>query len=285
MLRILLTGATGQVGFELARSLQGLGSVIAPGRGQMDLADPAALREVIRAVKPDLIINPAAYTAVDQAERDSVLALRINAEAPAIMAEEAARLGAGMIQFSTDYVFDGTKDGAYTESDTPCPINVYGSSKLAGEHAVSSAGIPHLILRTSWVYGLHGKNFLLTVRRLAQQQDTLRIVDDQFGAPTWSRTIAETTARIVAQRNGRLDAGECGLFHLTAQGATSWHGFAQAILAHPSNPHQPTLLPIPASDYPTPALRPANSRLSCARLMALAGPLPQWDAALAQCLA
>ena len=171
MSRILLTGKTGQVGYELHRSLQGLGEIIALDRKQMDLADLAQVRNVIRQVKPDLIVNPAAYTAVDKAESELELAMRINAEAPAVMAEEARKLGAAMIHYSTDYVFDGLKTTPYAESDPTCPISVYGATKLAGERAIQDAGIPHLILRTSWVYGMRGKNFLLTVLRLAQERD------------------------------------------------------------------------------------------------------------------
>ena len=199
MSRILITGKTGQVGYELERSLQGLGEIIALDRSQMDLADLDQVRDVIRRIKPTLIVNPAAYTAVDKAESEPELALRINGEAPGVMAEEAHKLGAAMIHYSTDYVFDGSKDGSYVETDPTCPINVYGSSKLAGEQAIQATGIPHLILRTSWVYSTHGKNFLLTMLRLAKEREELSIVSDQFGAPTWSRTIADTTAHIVAQ--------------------------------------------------------------------------------------
>lgn len=184
MPRILLTGRTGQVGYELERSLQGLGEIIAVDRSRMNLADLDQVRDVIRTVKPNLIINPAAYTAVDNAESEPELAMRINGHAPAIMAEEAKKLGATMIHYSTDYVFDGTKTTPYTEDDPTCPINVYGHSKLAGEQAIQASGIPHLILRTSWVYGMRGKNFLLTMLRLAQERDELRIVADQHGSPT-----------------------------------------------------------------------------------------------------
>mgnify|MGYP001964497183 FL=1 len=188
-MKILLTGRSGQVGYELQRTLQGLGQVVALDRSQMDLSNLDEVRAVIRKVKPQLIVNPAAYTAVDLAESESELAMRINAQAPEVMALEARQLGAAMIHYSTDYVFDGEQTASYTEDDLPNPQSVYGRSKLAGEQAIQAAGIPHLILRTSWVYGARGKNFLLTVRRLAQEREELRIVADQFGAPTWCLSL------------------------------------------------------------------------------------------------
>lgn len=293
-MRILVTGRNGQVGYELERSLQGLGEVIAVDREQMDLADLDRLRASLRDLRPDLIVNPAAYTAVDQAEKEPELAMRINGEAPGVIAEEARRLGAAVIHYSTDYVFDGTKSGPYTEDDTPSPLNVYGRTKLAGEQAIAAAGVPHLILRTSWVYGNRGKNFLLTVRRLAAEREELRIVDDQYGAPTWCRTIADTTAHIVAglgagPRNARIDADRwqdrSGIYHLTAQGRTSWHGFAQAIVDHRSTERKPAVIPIATKDYPLPARRPANSVLSCSKLTDAFCQLPAWDGALGLCLA
>jgi len=292
-MRILLTGRNGQVGYELERSLQGLGEVVAVDADRMDLADPRQIRETIRLVKPALILNPAAYTAVDQAESEPELAMRINGEAPAIIAEEAKKLGAAMIHYSTDYVFDGSKDGPYTEDDAPNPISVYGRSKLAGEEAVRAAGIPHLILRTSWVYGMRGKNFLLTVLRLARERDELRIVADQRGAPTWCRTIADATAHIVARlsqvKNGSIELEQdlwklhSNLYHLTAQGQTTWHGFAQTILARSTIDRKPLVTPIKTSDYPLPAKRPLNSVLSCRRLTNLFCRLPDWDSALNLC--
>lgn len=288
MKRILLTGATGQVGYELERSLQGLGEIIAVDRSRMDLANLDQVREVIRAVKPTLIINPAAYTAVDKAESEPDLAMRINGHAPAVMAEEARKLGAALIHYSTDYVFDGTKSTAYNEDDITCPVNVYGKTKLVGEQAIQSSGIPHLIFRTSWVYGMRGKNFLLTIRRLAQERDQLSIVADQHGAPTWCRTIADTTAHIIAQgsrSNDSLNAWHelSGLYHLSAQGQTTWHGFAEAILAHPSVTKKPALHAITGDEYPMPARRPKNSILSSDRLIATFFDLPKWDAALKLC--
>lgn len=287
-MKILLTGKTGQVGYELERSLQGLGEIIALDRSQMDLANLGQVRDVIRTIKPDLIINPAAYTAVDKAESEPELAMRINGEAPGVIAEEAKKLGAVMIHYSTDYVFDGTKSTPYVETDPTCPINVYGVTKLAGEQAIKAAGIPHLILRTSWVYGMHGKNFLLTMLRLAQERDELRIVADQHGAPTWSRTIADTTARIVALANGAQHPQQwwqqhSGIYHLTAQGQTTWFGFTQAILENAAIAKKPVLMPITTKDYPLPAKRPPYSVMACEHLIKKFCELPQWDNALALC--
>lgn len=251
----------------------------------MDLGNPDQLRAVIRAVKPTLIINPAAYTAVDLAESEPDLAMRVNGDAPGIMAEEAKRLGAAMIHYSTDYVFDGTKGGAYTEDDLPCPVNVYGKTKLAGEQAIQAAGIPHLILRTSWVYGMHGKNFLLTILRLAKERSELQIVADQHGSPTWSRTIADSAAKILSQMGDARAWEECsGIYHMTAQGQTTWHGFAQAILENPSVALPTPVIPIPAEAYPLPARRPANSVLSSNRFISTFCALPAWDVALKSCL-
>jgi dTDP-4-dehydrorhamnose reductase len=232
-MKILLTGASGQVGYELQRSLQSLGEVVAADRARMDLSDLDQVRDVVRAVRPDLIVNPAAYTAVDKAESEPELAHRVNALAPGVMAAEARLLGAAMVHYSTDYVFDGMKQGTYVETDPTGPINVYGESKLAGEQAVAAAGIPHLILRTSWVYGMRGKNFLQTMLRLGAERDELRVVADQHGAPTWSRTIADTTAALLVQAHA---AGSpwwdehSGIYHLSCQGSTTWHGFTQAIV-------------------------------------------------------
>ena len=284
-MKILLSGVGGQLGYELERSLQGLGEVVALDRAGMDLADLDQVRDVIRAVRPQLIVNPAAYTAVDKAESEPALAFRVNAEAPALMAQEAARLGAAMLHYSTDYVFDGAKAGAYLEDDASGPLNVYGASKLAGEQAIAAAGIPHLILRTSWVYGMRGKNFLLTMLRLARERGELRVVSDQFGAPTWSRTIADSTALILAQaRAGQDDwwRQNSGLYHLSSQGRTSWFGFAEAILAAARIDCR--LIPIPAAEYPVPAPRPANSLLCSDKLMTRFCRLPDWKDALHLCL-
>jgi dTDP-4-dehydrorhamnose reductase len=285
-MKILVTGKSGQVGYELMRSLQPLGQVTGVDRSEMDLSDLDQVRDVIRRLQPGLIVNPAAYTAVDKAETEPELAMRINGLAPGVMAEEAAKLGAAIVHYSTDYVFDGTKQGAYTESDPPCPLNVYGRTKLAGEQAIAAAGVPHLIFRTSWVYGARGKNFLLTMMRLAAERDELRIVADQYGAPTWCRTLADVTATILAQAGAAGDRAawwhqNSGLYHLTSQGATTWHGFADALLDQAAK--KPRLVPIGSSDYPAPAARPANSRLSCELLMNRFCRLPHWRDALALC--
>lgn len=295
-MKILLTGRSGQVGYELERSLQGLGEIVAVDRARMDLANLEQVREVIRSVRPKLIVNPAAYTAVDLAESEPELAMRVNAEAPAVMAEEAKKLGAALIHYSTDYVFDGAKTAAYVEDDAPNPQNVYGRSKLAGEQAIAASGVPHIVLRTSWVYGMRGRNFLRTVQRLAQERDELRIVADQFGAPTWCRTIAETTAHILMKLQSVPGSTEnaalaeqvwrdySGLYHLTAQGRTSWHGFTQAIVDHASTVRKPVVVPIATQDYPLPAKRPQNSVLSSEKLMRTFCGIPDWQKTLQLCL-
>jgi dTDP-4-dehydrorhamnose reductase len=285
-MKILVTGKSGQVGYELMRSLQPLGEVSGVDRQEMDLSDLDQVREVIRRVQPRLIVNPAAYTAVDKAETEPELAMRINALAPGVMAEEATKLGAAIVHYSTDYVFDGSKQGPYTEADQPCPLNVYGRTKLAGEQAIAAAGVPYLIFRTSWVYGMRGKNFLLTMLRLAAERDELRIVADQYGAPTWCRTLADTTACILSQARVASDSNAWwrdngGLYHLTSQGATTWHGFADALLDQAEK--KPALVPISSSEYPVPAARPGNSRLSCELLIKKFGHLPHWREALRLC--
>ncbi|MBR8377181.1 dTDP-4-dehydrorhamnose reductase [Burkholderia cenocepacia] len=286
---ILVTGVNGQVGFELLRSLQGLGRVVACDRSMLDLSDLDRVRSVVRELKPSIIVNPAAYTAVDKAETDVDAARRLNAEVPRAFAEEAARLGAALVHYSTDYVFDGTKEGAYVETDATNPQNVYGLTKLEGEQAIAATGCAHLILRTSWVYGRRGKNFLLTMLKLGSERPELRVVADQVGAPTWSKTIATATAHIVAQALAADDADwwaqRSGVYHFTSAGATSWHGFAEAIFAQAMGEHAPKVLPIPASDYPVPAKRPSNSRLSHDKLTEAFGlRLPDWADALKLCL-
>ncbi len=286
---ILVTGVNGQVGFELLRSLQGLGRMVACDRSMLDLSDLDRVRSVVRELKPSIIVNPAAYTAVDKAETDVDAARRLNAEVPRAFAEEAARLGAALVHYSTDYVFDGTKEGAYVETDATNPQNVYGLTKLEGEQAIAATGCAHLILRTSWVYGRRGKNFLLTMLKLGSERPELRVVADQVGAPTWSKTIATATAHIVAQALAADDADwwaqRSGVYHFTSAGATSWHGFAEAIFAQAMGEHAPKVLPIPASDYPVPAKRPSNSRLSHDKLTEAFGlRLPDWADALKLCL-
>jgi len=279
---ILLTGCNGQVGWELQRTLAPLGRVTAIDRNALDLADADSIRAVLSEVRPRIIVNAAAYTAVDQAENEATQALLVNGQAPGVMAEEAKRLGALLVHFSTDYVFDGNKNGCYVEQDVTNPLNTYGRTKLAGELAIQSSGCRYLIFRTCWVYGLRGKNFLRTILRLAETKDELRIVADQCGAPTWSRMIAEATAAALATRT----VAE-GLFHLASTGSVSWHGFTQAILelTEQMRPRNPTLTAIPSSDYPQSAVRPLNSRLSCDLLEQAAGiRLPDWKDALRLCL-
>jgi dTDP-4-dehydrorhamnose reductase len=293
-MKILLTGKNGQVGWELQRTLAPLGEIIAVDRQALDLTSPDAIRALIREVKPALIVNPAAYTAVDKAESEPEIAMAVNGIAPGIMAEEAKKLGAAMVHYSTDYVFDGSKATPYSEDDAPCPINVYGRTKLAGEQAIQAAGIPHLILRTSWVYGSRGKNFLLTVMRLAAERDELKIVDDQIGAPTSCRMIAEVTGQILAQCYSPLTphpaplAPFSGLYHLTAAGQTSWHGFTAAILenhARLTGAPSPRLSPIPTSAYPLPAPRPHYSVMSNDRLQLTFGvAIPSWQNGLDLCM-
>ena len=294
MRKILLTGKNGQVGWELQRTLASLGNVIAVGHREMDLADPDSIRKIIRDVRPGLIVNAAAYTAVDKAESEPNLAMAVNGVAPGVMAEEARRLNAVVIHYSTDYVFDGAKEHPYAEDDAPNPLNVYGRTKLAGEQAIQAAGAPHLILRTSWVYGARGRNFLLTILRLAREKSELKIVDDQVGAPTWSRLLAEVTSQMVVQffsplcRPGVSLADISGIYHVTPAGSTSWHGFAAKILEGASRqaiPAAPKLIPIPTAEYPLPATRPRNSCLSnekLARTFGLAA--SAWEESLALCL-
>ncbi|MBH8573379.1 dTDP-4-dehydrorhamnose reductase [Nostocaceae cyanobacterium CENA369] len=291
-MKILLTGVTGQVGWELQRSLMTLGKVIPVSRKYMDLTQPNSIRHIIQEVKPDLIVNPAAYTAVDKAESEPELATSINGIAPSVMAEEAKRLGAAMIHYSTDYVFDGTNTTPYTELDKPNPQNIYGKTKLAGEEAIASVGVPHLILRTSWVYGLRGKNFLLTMQKLAQEREEIKVVNDQIGAPTWSRAIAEITAQILSQAQQNVFdflASKGGLYHLTASGQTSWYEFAQEIFAHDIQHKQrklQRLIAITSKEYPTAASRPAYSLLNTQKLSDNFGlVIPDWQHTLQLVLA
>ena len=282
-MKILITGRNGQVGWELQRVLAPLGQITALDRTELDLADAQSIRRAVRELKPDVVVNAAAYTAVDSAESEPELAIAVNAVAPGILAEETARLGALLVHYSTDYVFDGTKPSPYVEDDTPNPLNVYGSSKLAGEQAIHAIGGKYLILRTSWVYGPRSKNFMLTMLKLANERDELRVVNDQIGAPTSSRAIAEATSRILQK-----GPAAAGVFHLTTSGQTSWFGFAQAIIAQTNDrrPRSPLLTPIPSSAYPTPARRPLNSVLSNDRLRHVFGiTLRPWDEELTRLLA
>lgn len=284
-MRILLTGKDGQVGFELARALAPLGDIRALGRAACDLADQAALERVLDEIRPDLIVNPGAYTAVDRAESERDQAFAVNQAAPALLAGYAARTGALLVHYSTDYVFDGARDGAYREDDAPNPLGVYGASKLAGERAIRDAGCRHLIFRTSWVAGAHGANFAKTMLRLAAERDGLSVVADQTGAPTSAALVADITAQIAGRwmREDR-DAFAYGLYHLAASGETTWHGYARHVIgralaagrALKTTPE--AIRPIATADYPTPARRPANSRLDCTRLARAFGlVLPPWQ--------
>jgi dTDP-4-dehydrorhamnose reductase len=280
---ILVTGRDGQVGHELARSLSPLGEVVAVDVGDLDLRDAGGVRDFVRERRPSLVVNPAAYTAVDKAEGDAETARLINAAAPGVLAEEAARLGAPMVHYSTDYVFDGEKRAPYVEEDAPNPLGVYGRTKLAGEEAVRAAGGRHVVLRLAWVYGMRGSNFLLTMLRLAAERDELRVVADQSGAPTWCRPIAEATA-LVCRDLLRGEGPPSGVYHLPAGGETSWHGFAEAIFelaAARGLAKRPKVAPIGTADYPTPARRPSYSVMSGEKLEAAAGiALPHWRAQL-----
>lgn len=274
MPKILLTGCNGQVGFELQRSLAPIGEVTAFDRSRCDLADPESLRSAVREVQPNIIVNPAAYTAVDKAESDEATAHAVNAIAPGIIGEEAAKLGALVIHYSTDYVFDGKKDGPYVETDPTNPLSVYGRTKLDGEQALVASGARHLIFRTSWVFGAHGANFLKTILRLAREREELRIVADQFGAPTGAALIADVTVQVLGQyvRSEQKEHFPFGIYHLTASGATTWQeyavfvvqkalGMGASLQAIPEKIH-----PIATADYPLPATRPQNSRLDCSLL-------------------
>lgn len=292
-MKLLITGANGQVGWELARSLMPLGEVVALDRNRCDLSRPESLAALVAQYAPDIIVNAAAYTAVDKAESEEALATTINGVAPGELARAAKAAGALLIHYSTDYVFDGSKSGPYIEDDPVAPLNAYGRSKLAGEEAIGESGCDHLILRTTWVFAARGANFVRTMLRLGAEREQLRVVADQWGAPTWARNIADATAQIVARaQQERANGGfVSGVFNLASRGETSWHGFAEAIFstARERLPELPLKVarvePIPAADYPTPAARPANSRLSLDRVEARFGiAMPPWQDALARCL-
>ncbi|HUD21881.1 MAG TPA: dTDP-4-dehydrorhamnose reductase [Acidobacteriaceae bacterium] len=285
--KILVFGRIGQVGWELRHKLACLGQVTSLEYPEIDFSKPDSIRAAIRSTQPAVVINAAAYTAVDKAESEPELAMAINGTAPGVIAEEAKRFGSLMLHYSTDYVFDGTKHGAYVESDAPNPVNVYGRSKLTGDEAIQAVGGNFLILRTSWVYGSRGSNFLLTMLRLARERTELRIVDDQIGAPTSSECIAQATADLLAQMltpaGGGLD-GRSGTYNLTSTGETSWFEFARKLFTQSAATFGitiPSLVPISTSDYPRPAKRPANSRLSCQLLAETFGVMmPAWEDAL-----
>ena len=290
--RILIVGNAGQLGRELEQIFADVGPIVAVDRESVDLADPDQTRDLVRRAAPDVILNAAAYTAVDRAESEMALAHAINALAPRVLAEEAAERNALLVHYSTDYVFDGGKQEPWTEADAPAPLSVYGASKLAGEQAIQNSPARYLIFRTSWIYGPHGNNFLLTMLRLAAERDSLSIVDDQFGAPTTSIELARVTHAIVTGvLAGRFGAAAdwSGLYHMTCAGSVSWFGFAQAIFARASEQlgvKAPELIPIGTKDYPTPAARPRNSVLSNAKLHARFGvQLPSWQSALDEVIA
>jgi dTDP-4-dehydrorhamnose reductase len=300
--KILLTGKSGQIGAELISRLRTLGETLAPDRHEMDLSSPDSVRQIIRAVRPALIINAAAYTDVGKAEEEETQARAINTDALALMAEEGKKCGSALVHFSTDYVFDGTKNCPYDELDLPNPVNVYGKTKLAGEQAIQRAGIPHLIIRTSWVYGLTGRNFLMSVLRLATERDELKFVNDQIGAPTWCRQIAMAATQIVTQlSDGYPDsmAKISGVYHMTAAGKTNRFEFAKTILEEASRLPQDTpwfpaatqgrpkmtrrVIPVTTEDYSRSVRRPAYSVLSNARIKRILGiELPDWRAQLHQ---
>jgi len=290
--RFFITGANGQLGFELQRALAPLGEVVACGRDACDLSNPDSIRTAVRSAKADVIFSAGAYTAVDKAESEPDLVRAVNASAPGILGEEAAKLGALVIHYSTDYVFDGLKPSAYCETDAMNPLSVYGKTKLEGENALAASGADYLIFRTSWVFGAHGKNFIKTILRLAASRDELRIVADQFGAPTGAALLADASAHIAARY--LRDASEnfpCGVYHLAAAGETSWHGFAQHIVAKAAAANSPLqarmdrIHAIPAIDYPTPAVRPANSRLATIKFRTAFGiQLPDWKLGVDQVL-
>jgi dTDP-4-dehydrorhamnose reductase len=290
--RILIVGNAGQLGRELEKIFSGIGPIVAVDKESVDLADLDQTRELVRRAAPNLILNAAAYTAVDRAESEMALAHAINALAPRVLAEEAAERNAILVHYSTDYVFDGSKPEPWTEEDKPAPLNVYGASKLAGEQAVQNSRAAHLIFRTSWVYGPHGNNFLLTMLRLARERGQLSIVDDQVGAPTTAIELARAThavvTGIVAGRFGDAHSWS-GLYHMTCGGSVSWFGFAQAIFARASTKlgiKAPILTPIATKDYPTPASRPRNSVLSNEKLNARFGVrLAPWESALDEVIA
>ena len=279
---ILLIGSAGQLGFELTRVLPAHGEVVALDRAALDLADADAVVAAVRSARPRLIVNAAAYTAVDRAESEPDLADAINTRAPGILAEEARRTGALLIHYSTDYVFDGAAAAPYDEQAAPNPVNAYGRSKLGGERAIAAAGGPSLVLRTSWVYGLRGRNFLTTMRKLAVEREELKVVADQIGTPNWTRSLAEATALLVG-RGGADLAERAGLYHLSGGGSASWFDFARAIFAHAD---QSRVVPITSAEYPTAARRPRNSVLASGKFADAFGfRLPPWEQMLDACLA
>jgi len=286
--KILLFGKIGQVGWELRRTLAPMCRLACVDYPEVDLTRPESIRQWIQDADPEIIINAAAYTAVDKAESETALALKINAEAPGVMAAEAKQRGSLLVHYSTDYVFDGAKTTPYVEEDMPNPLGAYGRTKLAGDQAIQQTGCHHLIFRLCWVYGARGGNFMLTMMRLAREREKLRVVRDQIGCPTWSRMIAETTAQALLQVRGREQAAaRSGVYHLCSSGQTSWHGFAQAIIdLMPADGKKcREVEAIPSSEYPTPTKRPAYSVMSCVKLERVFGLRPpDWHESLKQVL-
>jgi len=281
MMRILLLGKIGQIGFELQRTLAPLGDVMAHDQDEADFLNPPALREFVRAKAPNVIVNAAAYTAVDKAEADNSLCRAINSAGPGILAEEARALGAQLVHYSTDYVYPGDKKSPYTENDPTGPLGEYARSKLEGDLVIQRSGANYLIFRTAWVYGARGQNFLRTMLRLANEKSELRVVSDQIGAPTWSRMIAEASAQAIA-RAAAKPADYSGVYHLTAAGQTSWFDFTAAIFDEFQLERRPQLVPITTDQYPTPAKRPAYSVLSNDKFAGTFGMrLPDWRRQLA----
>lgn len=283
-MKILLIGKNGQVGWELRRTCAPLGEVVAVDYPEINFTDAAALRRLVSETRPDAVINAAAYTAVDKAETEKELCHQINATGPGVLAEEAKKIGALIVHYSTDYIFDGTKQTAYVETDAPNPLGSYGVSKLAGDEAVRASGADHLIFRLCWVYGARGQNFMLTMQRLAREREKLRVVRDQFGCPTWSRMIAEATAQALKQAMSSADRSSFnGAYHLAASGHTNWHGFASRIIGLMPETERKCreVEAILASEYPTPAKRPAYSVLNCGKLEKTFGlRLPDWETSL-----
>lgn len=271
MAKILLTGVNGQVGHELLTALNTLADVVAVTRQQMDLSSETSILQTLDKYQPTIIVNPAAYTTVDKAETEQEQAYLVNSHAPKIMAQWAAAHNALLVHYSTDYVFDGTKEGMYLEEDTPNPQSVYGKSKLLGEQAIQQSGAKHLIFRTSWVFGVHGQNFIKTIIRLAKERESLNVVADQHGAPTSARLIAQVTQQVLAQYLQNAQFNAYGIYHLTTSGQTTWHQYAQFIVQQVQqkqilNLTVAKVCAIPSIEYPTPAKRPLNSRLSCQKL-------------------
>lgn len=287
MKTILILGAQGQLGIELQSAFRDSGRVVAHSRAECDLSHPDSIRSAVRAARPDVIVNAAAYTAVDRAESEPDLAMRVNGDAPVILTEEAKKLGALLVHYSTDYVFDGSKPVPYVEDDRTHPLNIYGSTKLAGERNIQQVGGAYLIFRTSWVFSPHGKNFLLTMLRLGREREHLNIVNDQHGVPTSALAIAEGTRRVLDRLGPRSMEEFSGIYHMTCSGQTTWCGFAQSIFASArAEKLWATVTGIPSSQYPTPATRPANSVLSNQKLKSTFGvELPSWESALDTSLA